>query len=452
MYLTQSNVIRGLAKAEYSILRELCAYAKNLYNVGLYNIRQHYFAEKSFLSYESNYHVCKDNENYKLLQAGISQQILKVVDRSFKSFFNLVKKAKDGEYRFKDIRMPNYLRQGELFPLILSTNAIFVSDGRLNVPMSNAFKAKYPRLKTCGECERSMCNEHERSSCAVHTNRTHAAHANRITLPFPERLSGKTIKEVRILPVYGGQYFKVQYVYEAEAENLSLNRDNALGIDIGLENLATCADSRNGTPFIMDGRKLKSINHYYNKRRARLQGIADKQGAKTTKRLNRLTHRRNNQCNDHIKKTARHIINHCIANDIGTVVVGCNEQFKQSMNLGRRVNQQFTQISFGALREQLKNLCGRYGMEYVEQEESYTSKASFLDGDEMPVFNPYQPGIEHKFSGRRVSRGLYRSGDGTLINADVNGAYNILRKSKQNFSFEKLCTGTVAVPVRIRLV
>ncbi|MEZ2736768.1 RNA-guided endonuclease TnpB family protein, partial [Aneurinibacillus aneurinilyticus] len=111
MYLTQSNQIRGLSKEQFQQLREMCHYAKNLYNVGLYNIRQHYFVEKTFLKYESNYHVAKTNENYKRLQAGVSQQILKVVDRSFKSFFNLIKKAKKGDYRFQDSKMPKYLKK-----------------------------------------------------------------------------------------------------------------------------------------------------------------------------------------------------------------------------------------------------------------------------------------------------------------------------------------------------
>ena len=426
MFLTQSNVIRGLTKQEYSILRELCSYSKNLYNVGLYNIRQYYFAEKTFLNYENNYHGCKDNDNYKLLQAGISQQILRVVDRSFKSFFNLVKKAKKGEYRFQDVKMPHYLDKNELFPLILSTNAIFVNDGKLNIPMSNAFKAKYPKLK--------------------------------ISVPFPERLNGKTIKEVRILPIYGGQYFKVQYVYEADAENLNLNPENVLGIDIGLDNLATCINNKNGTPFIIDGRKLKSINHFYNKQKAKFQSIADRQKIKSTMRLNRLTHKRNNQCNDYIKKTARYIINYCIDNDIGNIVVGYNEQFTKSINLGKSTNQQFTQISFGALREQLSNLCERYSMKYLEQEESFTSKASFLDNDDIPVFNPYKPDIKYSFSGKRINRGLYRSKDGILFNADINGACNIIRKynlqansCKQNYNLEKLCSGLVASPERIRL-
>ena len=417
MYLTQSNIIRHLTKEEYSILSEMCRYSNNLYNVALYNIRQYYFQEKKFLTYESNYHECKANENYKLLQAGISQQTLKVVDRSFKSFFNLIKKAKNGEYRFKDIKMPHYRERGGMFNLILSTNAINIKDGYLQLPMSREFSKLHDKQK--------------------------------ILISFPRRLENKNIKEVRICPIYNGRYFKIQYCYEQEVEEQNLNQDSILAIDIGLENLATCV-TNNGTSFIMDGRKIKSINHYWNKRRAYYQGIADKQGQKKTRRIHALTMKRNNRVKDYIRKTARYIVNYCIEHNIGMIICGYNSDFKRGINLGRVANQQFTQISFGSLREALENLCERYGMRYIEQEESYTSKASFLDLDEIPVYNPEQP-YEGTFSGRRIRRGLYRSSDGTVINADVNGAANILRKSKQNFDFKELCKGLLDSPLRIRV-
>ena len=417
MYLTQSNIIRHLTKEEYSILSEMCRYSNNLYNVALYNIRQYFFQEKKFLTYESNYHECKANENYKLLQAGISQQTLKVVDRSFKSFFNLIKKAKNGEYRFKDIKMPHYRERGGMFNLILSTNAINIKDGYLQLPMSREFSKLHDKQK--------------------------------ILISFPRRLENKNIKEVRICPIYNGRYFKIQYCYEQEIEEKNLNQDSVLAIDIGLENLATCV-TNNGTSFIVDGRKIKSINHYWNKRKAYYQGIADKQGQKKTQTIHALTMKRNNRVKDYIRKTVRYIINYCITHRIGTIVCGYNSDFKRGINLGRVTNQQFTQISFGSLREALENLCERYGIKYIEQEESYTSKASFLDLDEIPVYNPEQP-YEGTFSGRRIRRGLYRSSDGTVINADVNGAANILRKSKQNFDHKELCKGLLDSPLRIRL-
>lgn len=417
MYLTQSNVIRKLSKEEYAMLREMCQYSNNLYNVALYNIRQYYFKEKKFLNYEENYHVCKENENYGLLQAGVSQQTLKVADRSFKSFFNLIKKAKKGDYRFQDIKIPHYREKGGLFNLILSTNAINIKNGFLIIPMSRCFSR-------------------------LHDGR-------QIKIPFPARLEGKRIKEVRICPVYNGRYFKIQYCYLQEEEKQNVTPDKVLAIDIGLENLATCVTNI-GTSFIMDGRKLKSINQYWNKQKAHYQSIADKQGVKKTRRLYRLARKRNNRVQDYIRKTARYVINYCIDHQIGTVVCGYNPDFTRSMNLSKKVNQQFTQISFGNLREAIQNLCERYGIKYIEQEESYTSKASCLDLDDIPVYNAENPytGI---FSGKRVQRGLYRFADGRTANADVNGAANILRKSKQNFDFEELCRGLLDSPLRIRV-
>ena len=146
-----------------------------------------------------------------------------------------------------------------------------------------------------------------------------------------------------------------------------------MAIDIGLDNLATCVTNF-GTSFIMDGRKIKHINRNWNKHRAYLQSILMKQGRYSSKVLERITLKRNNRVNDCLKKTARYIVNFCIANDIGTVVVGYNPEFKRGMNLGKKINQQFTQIPFSALRRQLQNLCACYGMKYVEHEESYTAK------------------------------------------------------------------------------
>ena len=271
-YCVQSNVIRGLNKEQYNLLREMCRYSSNLYNVALYNIRQHYFNTKQFLTYESNYHECKTNENYVLLQAGISQQIMKVVDRSFKSFFNLIKKCKHGDYRYHDVNIPHYRPKGGMFNLIMSTNAFTFKDGYLYIGMSRTFRALHENVKE-------------------------------IAIPFPARLSDKVIKEVRILPCNNGRYFKIQYVYEVEQESINPDRDNMLSIDLGVDNLATCV-STVGTPFIVDGRKLKSINHRWNKEIARLRSISMKQGLKTTSRIQRITTKRNNQVSDAIKKSA----------------------------------------------------------------------------------------------------------------------------------------------------
>ena len=410
MYLTQINMIRGLNKAEYFQLRELCFFSNCLYNIALYNIRQQFFKDKTYLSFESNYHECKDNDNYKLLQSNMAQQTLRTVDFAFQSFFGSIGKVKTA-------RPPRYRKKGGLFTLIIPAQSVKIKDEYLTVPQSRTYS--------------SVLNSH------------------RIRIKVPERLIGKKIREVKIIPLYKGRAFKIAYSYEVDEQNLTLNRDNSLAIDIGLDNLATCVTNF-GTSFIMDGRKIKHINRNWNKRRAYLQAILMKQGYYLSKLLERITLKRNNRVNDCLKKTARYIINFCIANDIGTVVYGYNPDFKRGINLGKKVNQQFTQISFGALRLQLKNLCARYGMNYIEQEESYTSKASFLDLDELPIFDAEKP-YTGTFSGKRIKRGLYKSKSGRLLNADVNGAANILRKSKQRLDLERLCVGFLDNPLRIRV-
>ena len=410
MYLTQINMIRGLTKAEYFQLRELCFFSNCLYNFALYNVRQQFFKDKTYLRFEGNYHECKDNDNYKLLQSNMAQQTLRAVDFAFKSFFGSIGKVKSAH-------PPRYRKKGGLYNLIITGNSISIQDGYLTVPQSRTYT--------------SILNSH------------------RIRIKVPERLNGKKIKEVKIIPLYKGRAFKIAYCYEIDEENLKLNRENSLAIDIGLDNLATCVTNF-GTSFIMDGRKIKQINRNWNKRRSYLQSILMKQGRYSSKLLERITLKRNNRVNDCLKKTARYIVNFCIVNDIGTVICGYNPDFKRGINLGKKVNQQFTQISFGVLRRQLQSLCTRYDMKYVEQEESYTSKASFLDLDEIPTFVAEKP-YTGSFSGKRIERGLYRSKSGRLINADVNGAANILRKSKQRLDLERLCIGFLDNPLRIRV-
>ena len=418
-FAVQSNVIRHLSKEQYQTLRELCQLSNNLYNVALYNIRQYFFNQKLFLTYESNYHECKDNENYVMLQAGVAQQTLKVADRSFKSFFNLLKKCKTVDYRYHDVKIPHYRKKGGYFNLILSTNAISVKDGYFKLPISREYRKTHPDMED-------------------------------ILIPYPDRLNGAELKEVRICPYDNGRYFKIQYVYHWYKEEANVNPDNIMAIDLGIENLATCT-SNVETPFIMDGRKLKSINQYWNKEKARLQSVAMKQGQRTTHKINRITVKRNNQVKDIIKKSARYIINNCIENQIGTLIVGYNKDFKRSVNIGKINNQNFVQIPLGDFRQQLEFLCWTYGIEYIEQEESYTSKSSFIDNDILPEYKAEQPYLG-TFSGKRIHRGLYKSKDGIEINADVNGSANIGRKCKQNFTIEELSSGLLASPKRIRVV
>ena len=415
MYLTVKQKVKHLSKEEYSILRELCHTAKNLANEAIYNVRQYYFTEGEYLKYEKNYALLKDSPNYKMLNSNMAQQILKEVDDSFKSFFGLLKLAKKGKYAFKDCKLPHYLPKDGFVTLVIGF--VRLNEDRLILPYSQMYK------------------------------KTHKP----VEIKIPPILADKRIKEIRIIPKSGARFFEIQYTYEAECIQRNLNKNNALALDLGVNNLVTAVSSE-GRSFIIDGRKLKSVNQWFNKENARLQGIKDRQGDKrrTTNRQKILADKRNRQVNDYMSKTAKKIINYCIAHNIGTLVVGYNETFQRNTDIGRQNNQNFVNIPYGKLRSKLECLCELNGIAFVKQEESYTSKASFWDKDVIPVYNADNPQKYH-FSGKRVQRGLYKTSDGMLLNADVNGALNILRKSSVVDLTVLYGRGEVDTPVRIRV-
>ncbi|MEL7038997.1 MAG: transposase, partial [Cyanobacteria bacterium J06592_8] len=225
--------------------------------------------------------------------------------------------------------------------------------------------------------------------------------------------------------------------------------DNSLAIDLGLDNLAACV-SNTGSSFILDGRKLKSINQWYNKQNARLASTKDKQGIKgITVQQVKIVVNRNNRVRDYLNKAVRYIANWCRENQITNIVVGVNPGMKKEINLGKKNNQKFVQIPHHAFRRKLSAMCERYGWTYIEQEESYTSKASFIDGDELPIFNADNPS-EYKFNGKRIKRGLYKSKHGILVNADCQAAANIGRKSNLNGFTPDRVAASLTMPLRIK--
>ena len=415
MHLTVKQQVKHLSKEDYKTIKELCHIAKNLANEAIYNVRQYYFAEGEFLKYEKNYTLLKNSPNYKALNSNMAQQILKEVDGSFKSFFGLLKLAKQGKYAFKDCRLPHYLPKDGYTTLVIGF--VRLKENKLILPFSNGFK------------------------------KTHKA----VEITIPPILLDKKVKEIRIIPKAKARFFEIQYIYEAECVQRNLNTNNALALDLGINNLVTAVSS-NGRSFIIDGRKLKSINQWFNKENARLQSIKDKQhyGKKSTNRQKAIARDRTNKVNDYMNKAARKVINYCIANDIGTLVVGYNETFQRSSHIGKRNNQNFVNIPYGQLRSKLEYLCRLNGIIFVKQEESYTSRSSFWDRDDIPAYNADNP-REYQFSGKRVHRGQYKTASGKTINADVNGALNIMRKSSVVDVSILYSRGEVDTPVRIRI-
>ncbi|MGB3404573.1 MAG: transposase [Microcoleaceae cyanobacterium] len=422
------NQLRRLSKQKFNALVALTRLSKNLYNVALYECRQYFFSQRKRLSYESNYHICKSNENYRLLNTDIAQQTMKVVDRSMRSFLGLLKAISIGRWDQKP-QLPRYLPKSGYFPLIIPR--IQLRDGYFSVPMSREFKKEYGQVK----------------------------------IQLPERLKERKIKEVRIHPKYSARWFEIEYIYEDEKIETSVDSNKAIALDLGVDNLCACIDTE-GHQFLIDGRRLKSINRWYNKRNAQLQSQKDraykgrsfatttapyKQGIKSfTQKQARLYQWRNNCVRDYLNKAGRLVIDHCIEHQIGKLIVGYNPGIKQEINIGKSNNQNFVQIPFWQLRRKLEALCSRYGIEYIEQEESYTSKASFYDQDEIPVYNADNP-TQHKFSGRRVKRGLYRTKDKHLVSADINGSANILAKGIHRLAFQRVSSGFLANPLRLTI-
>lgn len=414
---TWKQNLKHLTAGQYHTLRTMCRLSKNIYNQSIYNIRQHYFAEGTYLRYEANYPFMKNDENYKVLGAAVAQQTMKCADNAFKSFFGLLKLAKSGKYASWQIKMPKYLKKDSMYKLCFAQP--YLSSGQFLVPMSFGMQKDG---------------------------------FDRIRIKIPPYLHDKKIRQIHIIPKHNGKYFEAVYMFDdAEQETPVLNSEKALSIDLGVSNLATCVTNE-GKSFIVDGKKLKSINQWYNKELVRLSSIKDKQKIKSyTNRQYAITNKRNNRVSNYIYNAAKLIIRYCLEHKIGNIVVGYNDGFQDRSNLGRVNNQNFVQIPLGKLKSRLEYLSKLNGINFVLQEESYTSRASFFDNDDIPVWNPQNP-VEAEFSGTRIRRGLYKTKSGTLVNADINGALNILRKSNVVSLTALYSRGEVNTPLRIRVL
>ena len=415
MYLTIKQQLKHLSTDDYRNLRELCRASKNLMNEALYVNRQYFFSERKYLGYEKTCVILKTSGNYRILNSNMAQQSMKVVDGMFASFIALLRLVKKKQYDSRAVKIPHYLPKDGFAPLVIQqftiSNQIFV------LPYSRQYGVEH----------------------------------SKITIKVPPILEGKKVKFIKIYPFNDAKYFEIQYVYEAAEEQRELDQLKALAIDFGVNNLMTCAASE-GDAFIIDGRRLKAINQWYNKENARLASIKDKQkyGKKPTFRQKQLARKRKLRVNDYISKACRRVIDYCLLYSIGNLVCGYNVAFQRGSHMGKKNNQNFVNIPFGEIRQKLEYLCELYGIKYSEQEESYTSKASFWDKDEIPIYNADNP-QKYEFSGRRIYRGLYQTSTGFEFNADVNGALNILRKSNVVVSLIGLYSrGVLATPARIR--
>ena len=385
MYLTERHIIKNNKELDM-----ICFKSKNLYNRALYLVRQHYFETKGYLNYYDVNKILVDSKDtdYYSLPTRISNQVLMLLDKNFKSFFALIKKKKNNKFD-KPIRIPKYLdKQGRNI-------AIFTKSA-----ISKAYLRK-------GLIKLSSLN-----------------------ILIPTKITDSNIVEVRILP--RNNHHVVEVVYKVEEKEHKPNNGRYVSIDLGLNNLATVS-SNAIKPFIINGRPLKSINQYYNKEKAKLQSLL-KGNKRTSKRINNITLKRNNKIKDYLHKSSRLLVNFLVSNNISTLVIGYNEEWKQNINIGRRNNQSFVNIPFYTFIKQLEYKCKLEGINMIFIEESYTSKCSFLDSEPLRKHSNYK--------GKRIKRGLFKSAKGKLINADLNGSLNILRKVVGEFQYPIEVCGT----------
>ena len=404
MYKTTKIILHSNnTQVDISILRNMCYHAARLYNCGLYNVRQHFFNTNSYLSFNSNYHLTNSNEHYQILLSDSAQQILRLVDRDMQSFFKLLTLKKSGKYS-ENIKLPHYKKQNDLMICPIQGRSCRIQkDGKIAIGLTKEFRELY--------------NISER----------------RFLLTIPKNIKHiKQFQEMRIIPQFDGKQFTIEFIYQDTNQPKQASGDGFMSIDLGVSNLATCTvfSNNNAQQFIIDGRWIKNVNYYYNKQISKLKNEYSKQklvNVTTTKRMMRLINGRNNRINDYFNKTCKYLIDVCLDQGITTIVIGYNKYQKQGINIGRVNNQNMIYIPHHKLRQKLEYLCNLHGIKYCPQEESYTSKASSIDCDSIPVYSDNDE-TKYVFSGKRIHRGLYQSNDGTTLNADVNGSINILRK------------------------
>lgn len=374
MILAERHIIKN-ANPLYKELDKVCFLSKNLYNTTLYAIRQHYFEHKKHLNYYKidNLFKTSNNPDYRALPIKVSQHTIKMVDKNFKSFFGLLKK------KSQTPSIPRYLDKMGKYLTTFTNQAISKKE----------LKNGYIKLSGCNGLIKTKV---------------------------------KNVNQVRLVPKFN--YIIVEVLYGKNELLKKEDNKRYRAIDLGVNNLATIS-SNVIHPFIINGKPLKSINQYYNKVKSSITSELERVNkCKISDKLINLSLKRNNKISDYIHKSSRYIVNQLALNNINTLVIGYNEGWKQDINIGKVNNQKFVNIPFLKFVNQLKYKCQLVGIKVVMINESYTSKCSFLDNETIEK--------QIRYKGKRIKRGLFKSGSGHLINADVNGSLNILRKAFPN--------------------
>ena len=380
---------------------DICLKSGLLYNYVLYNIRQGIFDGNYLKEYEFSTKLCKENRfDFRNLPAAVSQQVIAQVFSSIMSWIRSKKEYEKSPSKFKSKpKLPKYKRGKKQNMVVFTTSAC--------------------RLKNDG-CIHFIKN---------------------IIQPIKTKIGENKLCQVRIIPQ--ATCYVVEVIYEKEEHNLSLDKNNVLSIDLGLNNLCTCISNVGTTPFIVNGKIIKSFNQWYNKRKARLMSYIGDKG--TSRRLRQLNNHRNFWIDDKIHKVSRFIVNTCIENNIGNLVVGLNRGWKNGINLGKITNQKFVEIPFSKLIDKISYKCKLVGISFQTNEESYTSKVDHLAFEKLCKHDVYL--------GKRKKRGLFQSSIGKLINSDINGAIGIGRKVFGDSYVSRIIdSGFAFNPVRVNIL
>ncbi len=389
MDLTEKEIIYSTDE-RFVLIKDLCHLSKNLYNAALYDVRQYYFETKSYRTWQSQKLVFTKNHNpdYYALQSNLAGEVLMQVGRQFIGFFNDKSNKKKRIPKYKNKNGYNIIT----FPKLAISKYIKFD--------------RYKQLYTYTLCKKSY--------------------------NLKIQSSKPNIKMVKFVYDEAKDLIKCFKTYEVEQPELKSDNSRYFSIDPGLNNIVSIYNNIGIRPFLYNGRPIKSINQYYNKTNAKLRSELPT-NVKSSKRLKQLSFKRNNKIDYEMHKISTHIINEAVKNDISKIFIGNNVGWKNEINIGRRNNQNFVNIPHTKLFNQLLYKGLLNGIEVIFTEESYTSKASFFDKDELPI---YGQNDNHKFSGKRISRGLYKDSKGNLWNADLNGGGNIMRKISDKAAYK----------------
>ena len=395
---TQVILLKGKNKKE---AERLCHLAKNLYNVANYEMRQSFIAGNRKGNYTISKEFAKNNQpDYRALPAHCSQQTINLLENNWKSFFASCKEYKKNPSKFKGRpRLPKYKDKSGCSILVFPSQA-------LGTKLTESGYIKFPKS---------------------------------VSLKIKSTVSLEKIQQVRIVPE--ATCFKCEIVYEKEVKNdESLKTENKASVDLGVNNLVTMYSNVDGKSFIINGKPLKSVNQFYNKKLAVLKSYVEDS---SSKRIKNFTKKRNNKVKDFIHKTTKTVVDICLKNKIGHLIVGHNKEWKKEIDIGSINNQKFVCIPFSMLQSQLKYKCEEVGIVYEETEESYTSKCDHFANETMEHHN--------KYKGKRVYRGLFKSSTGKILNADVNGAIGIMRKVTDDVAWRPVGSVVASNPVKINV-